>query len=507
LAPRGFKVKRFNDYAQGLKKARVVLDLDRRMDIIRSDAETLAFAQGLGLVDDAGLLEEVAGLVEWPVVMMGSFEQTFLELPEEVVINTIKAHQKCFCLRDGQTGKLTNRFLLTANIEASDGGKLIVAGNERVIAARLSDAMFFYNNDLAVPLEDRLPRLKDIVFHQKLGSQAERVGRLVKLAAKIAPLVAANVEDTKRAALLAKADLVSEMVVEFPSLQGKMGRYYALAQGEKPEVATAIEMHYKPVGPADEVPTQPVSIAVALADKLDMLSGFWAIDEKPTGSRDPFGLRRAALGVIRIVLENSLNFPLEVSTDLLAFFHERLKVLFRDQGARHDLVDAVLSGNSDDLLAISQRVSALSSLLENEAGQSLLAGYRRGANIVAAEEKKDNISYQDDVSAALLSSAEEKALADAVDIAHERVFELVGKDEFADAISALSRLRQPVDEFFEAVLVNDPDPEIRKNRLNLLARLRDTMHLVADFSKITGITVFVKGVEAKVKHGDVTPRT
>ncbi|VAW16806.1 Glycyl-tRNA synthetase beta chain [hydrothermal vent metagenome] len=486
MAPDPIKVRRFNDYAQALTKAKVVLDLDRRMEIIKTDAEHLAFAQGLSVIEDNGLLEEVAGLVEWPVVMMGKFDTSYLELPEEVIITTIKANQKCFCLRDGHSGKLASRFVLTANIEASDGGKTIIAGNERVIAARLSDAMFFYKNDLAIALEQRLPKLDEMVFHKKLGTQAERVERLVELAAKIAPMVGADVEDTNRAALLAKADLVSEMVFEFPELQGLMGRYYALAQGEKPEIAEAIEMHYKPNGPGDVVPTQPVSIAVALADKLDMLVGFWAIDEKPTGSRDPFALRRAALGVIRIILENNLSFPLELEEDLLGFFHERLKVSLRDTGARHDLVDAVLSGNSNDLLAISERVGALSALLGKDSGQSLLAGYRRGVNIVAAEEKKHATSYQGEVNPALLTMLEEKALAGAIDVTRTLVDELIAADNYQGAIEALSQLRQPVDIFFEAVLVNDPDEATRENRLNLLASLRDTMHLVADFSKIDG---------------------
>ncbi len=515
LAPQGFKVKRFSDYAQGLEKARVVLDLDRRMDIIRSDAEHLAFAQGLSLVDDPELVEEVAGLVEWPVVMMGAFDAAFLELPEEVVITTIKTNQKCFCLRDGQSGKLTNRFLLTANIEASDGGKLIVAGNERVIAARLADAMFFYNNDLAAPLEDRLPRLKDIVFHQKLGSQAERVERLVKLAAEIAPVVAANVEDTKRAALLAKADLVSEMVVEFPSLQGKMGRCYALAQGEKPEIATAIEMHYKPVGPTDAVPTQPVSIAVALADKLDMLSGFWAIDEKPTGSRDPFGLRRAALGVIRILVENEIRYeliwplkdlldraggedPMAQAFDLFIFLGDRLKVMLRDQGVAHDIVDAVFllgdlsnrdkagAANARDIFVISRRAIALSKLITTETGQNLLAGYRRAVNILVDEENRDSTTFFAGFDSSLGSQSAELELATTVESTNNSVVTSLAANDYAGAVAALAKLREPVDAFFEQVLVNDPDPEIRKNRLNLLARLRDTMHMVADFSKIEG---------------------
>src|SRR5690606_19945732 len=309
LSPDAIRVKRFEDYQIALERAKVVLDIDRRKDIIRTDADNLAFAQGLTVIHDEGLLEEVAGLVEWPNVMLGSFDPEFLKLPEEVIIATIRANQKCFCLRDGE-GKLAPNFIITANTEASDGGVVITAGNERVIRARLSDAAFFYHGDLALPLEHGLPKLEETVFHAKLGSQFARVERLVKLAAEIAPQVGADPERAKRAAMLAKADLTTGMVGEFPELQGLMGRYYAAAQGEPADIATAIEMHYKPLGPTDKVPTEPTSIAVALADKLDLLTGFWAIDEKPTGSRDPFALRRAALGVIRIITENTVIFPL-----------------------------------------------------------------------------------------------------------------------------------------------------------------------------------------------------
>lgn len=486
VAPDGFSVKRFSDYADGLKASKVVLDLDRRMDEIKTDAEHLAFAQGLVVIDDQGLLEETAGLVEWPVVMMGSFDENFLELPDEVVITSIKSHQKCFCVRDRATGKLANKFILVSNLEASDGGKVIVAGNEKVIRARLSDAMFFYRNDLSLPLEQRLPKLAEMVFHQKLGNQLERVERLETLAAEIAKKIGADVAVSGRAARLAKADLVTEMVFEFPELQGLMGRYYAEAQGEDAAVADAAEMHYKPLGPSDAVPTNPVSIAVALADKLDLLTGFWSIDEKPTGSRDPFALRRAALGVIRILVENEITFNLEVEPDLLAFFHDRLKVMLRDKGARHDLVDAVISADSDDVLEITRRVAALSSLLETETGAQLLAGYKRAANILAAEEKKDGTRYSGDVDAKLLKDAEEKALAEAVDARIKSVGKLVSADDYRGAIDDLSTLRAPVDQFFDKVLVNDDDPKVRANRLNLLARLRDVMHQVADFSKIEG---------------------
>jgi glycyl-tRNA synthetase beta chain len=485
LAPEPIRVKRYDDYVAALEKAKVVLDLDRRKEIIRHDAEQLAFAQGLSVIHDEGLLEEVAGLVEWPVVMMGAFDPDFLNVPEEVIIATIRANQKCFCLRDAD-GKLANRFLLTSNTIASDGGATIVAGNERVIRARLSDARFFYNMDLGTPLENGVPKLEDVVFHARLGTQFQRVERLVKLAAEIAPKVGADVADTKRAAMLAKADLVTGMVGEFPELQGLMGRYYALAQGEKGDIANAIQDHYKPLGPSDLVPGSPVSIAVALADKLDLLTGFWAIDEKPTGSRDPFALRRAALGVIRIVVDNQLTFPLQVEPDLLAFFHDRLKVTLREAGARHDLVDAVITADSDDILEITRRVEALSGLLGSDDGKNLLAGYKRAANILAAEEKKDKTTYAGQVDSALLATVEETDLAKAVVAVNSAVSAATSGNDYRGAIGKLATLREPVDAFFEKVLVNDPDAAVRINRLNLLARLRDTMRFVADFSKVAG---------------------
>lgn len=491
MAPAPIRVRRFNDYVSALEKAKVVVDIDRRRDIIKADADHLAFAQGLSVILDENLLEEVAGLVEWPVVMMGSFDESYLALPEEVIITTIRANQKCFCVRqsladDGAPGKLANRFIVTANMEAADGGATIVAGNERVIHARLSDAKFFYTHDLAIPLEHGLPKLEDMVFHQKLGSQFERVKRIVALAGEIAPRVGADPETAKRAAMLAKADLVTEMVGEFPELQGLMGRYYAAAQGEPRAIATAISDHYKPLGPTDRVPTEPVAIAVALADKLDLLTGFWAIDEKPTGSRDPFALRRAALGVIRIVVENELKLPLAVEPDLLAFLHDRLKVSLRDNGARHDLVDAVITPDSDDLLDITRRVTALSDLLSSEDGQNLLAGYKRAVNILVAEEKKDGSAFSGALEVGALTGAEETGLARAVEIANTAAAQQVARANYPGAMASLASLRAPVDKFFEAVLVNDPDPALRANRLNLLARLRDTMHLVADFSKVSG---------------------
>jgi glycyl-tRNA synthetase beta chain len=514
LAPAAIRVKRFDDYVQALEKARVVLDIDRRKEIIRADADSLAFAQGLTVIHDEGLLEEVAGLVEWPVVMMGSFDPAFLEVPEEVIIATIRANQKCFCLRDS-AGKLAPNFIITSNQVAEDGGATIIAGNERVIRARLSDGRFFYNTDLALPLEHGLPKLEESVFHAKLGTQFQRVERIVKLAGEIAPKVGADIEQAKRAAMLAKADLTTGMVGEFPELQGIMGRYYAMAQGEPNAVANAIADHYKPLGPTDLVPGEPVAIAVALADKLDTLTGFWAIEEKPTGSRDPFALRRAALGVVRIVLENELSIelihqiyshavssnwpdPMAVAFGVTEFITERLKVQLREQGARHDLVDAVYNlgtwsssdqagqQNTKDLLEITRRVEALSALLSSEDGKNLLAGYKRAANILAAEEKKDGRQYADPVTGSALKLDTEIALADAVAKVDAAVATRVAANDYRSAIAELATLRAPVDAFFEAVLVNDPDAAVRANRLNLLAKLRDTMRQVADFSKVAG---------------------
>ncbi|MGA7679694.1 MAG: glycine--tRNA ligase subunit beta, partial [Pseudolabrys sp.] len=418
MAPAPIKVRRFDDYVDKLEKAKVVLDPARRADTIRTDAKNLAFAQGFELIEDEGLLAEVAGLVEWPVTLMGSFEQAFLSIPEEVIRATIRNNQKCFVLRDPQTAKLVNKFILVANEEATDGGKAIVAGNERVIRARLSDAKFFYETDLKTRLEDRLPRFEQIVFHEKLGTQAERIARKTVLAGELAPLVGADVAKAERAAQLCKTDLLTEVVGEFPELQGLMGRYYAEAQNEDEAVAHACEDHYKPKGPDDLVPADPVSIAVALADKIDTLVGFWAIDEKPTGSKDPYALRRAALGVIRISKSNEINlYPRgllekhirtikpelsdiaisEIGDDFQNFFDDRLKVQLRDEGARHDLVDAVLylGGHEVGLLSTVRRVEALGKFLDSDDGKNLLAGYKRATNIIRIEEKKDKREYTD----------------------------------------------------------------------------------------------------------------
>src|SRR5882724_2129929 len=551
MAPAPISVRRFEDYEAKLLNAKVVLDPERRRDTILTDARQLAFAQGFELVEDQMLLDEVAGLVEWPVVLMGSFDEAFLSIPGEVIRATIRNNQKCFVVSDPKTGKLANKFILTANIEASDGGKAIVAGNERVIRARLSDATFFYETDLKTKLEDRLPKFDAIVFHEKLGTQGERIKRIERLAAEIAPLVGADVEKAKRAAHLAKADLLTEVVGEFPELQGLVGRYYALAQGEDASVAAASEEHYKPQGPNDRVPSDPVSVAVALADKIDTLVGFWAIDEKPTGSKDPYALRRAALGVIRIVLDNNLRIklsgllvspvmrvldkhvlvtnPEQHSTmrsqlwqapasheavlailsklldfgvnpkwlveeklskpivELLSFFADRLKVQLREQGARHDLVDAVFAlEGQDDLLMIVRRVEALGKFLDTDDGKNLLAGTKRAANILRIEEKKDGKAFDGAPNPALYSLPEEKALADVIDLVRVKASVAVMNEDFATAMSAMAELRPAVDAFFDKVKVNDDDPSVRENRLKLLNEIRAATRAVADFSRIEG---------------------
>jgi glycyl-tRNA synthetase beta chain len=601
MAPAAIPVRRFEDYDAKLLDAKVVLDPQRRKDAIVTDARQLAFAQGFELVEDQVLLDEVAGLVEWPVVLMGSFDQEFLSIPGEVIRATIRNNQKCFVVSDPKTGKLTNKFILTANVEASDGGKAIIAGNERVIRARLSDAKFFYETDLKTKLEDRLPKFDQIVFHEKLGTQGERIARIERLAAEIAPILwkqRNSFFDGKRfkpedftdeqdyilkvcrAARLCKADLLTEVVGEFPELQGLMGKYYALAQGEHPSVAAASEEHYKPQGPADRVPTDPVSVAVALADKIDTLVGFWAIDEKPTGSKDPYALRRAALGVIRLLVEgrhrqaltdlfrssyllhlltiqkgnlfallptqdgkgyasitsafsedtkfqrefdfskpvmvcisknkneeerhteNSITFTLRgidhyydvirelpaydrIRVDLLSFFADRLKVQLRDQGARHDLVDAVFSlGGQDDLLLVVRRVEALGKFLDTDDGKNLLAGTKRASNILAIEEKRDKRTFDGAPDVTLYKLDEEKTLAKAIDQVKADASAAIANEDFAGAMSAMAKLRPAVDAFFDKVKVNDDDANVRENRLKLLNEIRAATRAVADFSKI-----------------------
>ena len=562
-------VRRFDDYVTKLEKAKVVLDADRRKEMILSDAQNIAFASGLELVEDEALLEEVAGLVEWPVVLMGEFEEEFLAIPPEVIRLTIKTNQKCFVTRrQGETDRLSNKFILVSNIEAKDGGREIAYGNGKVVRARLSDALYFWNTDqhdlpdmhtlapaaikfdldLKKPLDQRMARLDalNVTFHAKLGTQGERVTRIKMLAREFAPLVGADPALAVRASVLAKADLTTEIVGEFPELQGGMGRKYALLQKEHPSVAAAIEEHYKPQGPSDFVPTDPVSVAVALADKLDTLVGFWAIDEKPTGSKDPFALRRAALGVIRLLLSSDWKIELlpvfqsafvqlreekieqriehfedsqaaqnsgdvdgeedvinaisgfekrirgqlsersqPILLDLLSFFHERLKVHLRDLGARHDLIDAVLKEDSDNLLLIARRVEALVVFLNTEDGKNLLSGTKRAANILSAEEKKGTV-VRDEVDPSLFNQDEERQLYAAVNQAESQAAQAIQSEDFSGAMIALSALREPVDSFFEKVLVNDENANVRANRLALLARIRTATNTVADFSKIVG---------------------
>ena len=527
MAPGAIEVRRQDDWMAKLEKAKVIVDPARRQEIILTEAKNLSFAQGYELVEDQGLLVETSGLVEWPVVLMGSFDESFLSIPPEVVRTTIRNNQKCFVVKK-RDGALANRFIMVTNIEASDGGKAIVAGNERVIRARLSDAKFFYDTDLKTRLEERLPRFAGIVFHEKLGTQQQRIGRIVKLAVLLAPVVKADAKLTERAARLAKADLLTEVVGEFPELQGLMGKYYALAQGEDKAVAGTCEDHYKPLGPNDSVPSDPVAIAVALADKIDALVGFWAIGEKPTGSKDPYALRRAALGVIRILLNNNIRanltgifgdategyidqgnkFVLEslgggkgksdldgikasfdalTGAELREFVADRLKVQLRDQGARHDLVDAVFAlPGQDDIVAIVQRVEALGKFLDGDDGKNLLAGFKRAVNIIRIEEKNDKTSYTDAPDASLLQQDEEKVLANAIGVAISEAGAAIAREDFAAAMSAMAKLRPAVDAFFDKVTVNADDKALRANRLKLLNQIREATRAVADFSKIEG---------------------
>ncbi|WP_422006394.1 glycine--tRNA ligase subunit beta [Pyruvatibacter mobilis] len=556
MAPDAITVSRLEDYEVGLDRARVMVDAEIRMQTILHEARTLCEAQGLELVEDEALLEEVAGLVEWPVPLMGSFDESFLDVPPEVLTSTMRANQKYFAVRDPKTGGMAAKFICVANVEAEDGGTAIADGNGRVLRARFSDARFFWDEDKKRTLDSRVDDLKKVVFHAKLGTVHDKMERVAKLARELAPKVGADPDKAERAARLAKADLTTGMVYEFPDLQGIMGRYYALADGEDAEVADAIRDHYAPQGPDDDVPTAPVSVAVALADKLDTLVGFWWIGEKPTGSKDPYALRRAALGIIRIVEENDLRLPLAGSmvtsfahaiaiqeaallkeqiasisnlerqgmpsdrldplietisaqaphvlqdvkaagekaaldcNDLLSFFADRLKVYLRDRGARHDLVDAVFAmEGQDDLLLIVQRVNALSDFLATDDGANLLAGYKRAANILRIEEKKDGAPVAGTANTELFSEKAESDLYAAIDAATGIAREAVAKEDFAGAMAALAKLRGPVDLFLDTetgVRVNDDDPKIRANRLKLLAQIRDALHTVADFSKVEG---------------------
>lgn len=561
------EVKRFDDYVTRLEQEKVILDADRRKEIILADANNLCFAKGLVLVEDDALAEEVSGLVEWPVVLMGEFEESFLAIPPEIIQLTIRVNQKCFVTRkQGTDSGLSNHFILVSNIAAPDGGKEIARGNGKVVRARLSDALYFWQTDqhnlpdlpqlklsadkleldLKKPLDQRMARLDhlNVTFHAKLGTQGARVERIAALAVAIAPLVGADPTLAKRAALLAKADLQTEAVGEFPELQGVMGHKYALLQNEDESVAQAIEDHYKPQGPTDRIPREPVSIAVALADKIDTLVGFWLIDEKPTGSKDPFALRRACLGVIRLLLvrdwtihllpifkqaigllsrhtieralaayehklstekaretdaaedfsnavrmeESKLEHEFSAKSepvllDLLSFFHERLKVYLKDEGARHDAIEAVLTNDADDLLQVARRVEALISFINTDDGENLLAGSKRAFNILEAEIKKST-QIADTVDPELLIEAEEKTLYEAIGKTEKATQSHIDAGDFSGALLSLANLRQPVDAFFEKVLVNDENHAIRANRLALLMRIRSVMCKVADFSKL-----------------------
>lgn len=524
-----FVVTGFDDYVVKLKRAKVVLDTAEREAAIWQGAQNLAFASGMEVVADPGLLTEVAGLVEWPVPLMGRIADAFLGLPPEVLQTSMKEHQKFFSVRNPKTGRIEG-FVTVANIEAADGGEVILKGNQKVLAARLSDAKFFWENDLRVAkagMGEWVEGLKAVTFHNKLGSQAERIDRIAALAREIAPLVGADAGEAERAARLAKLDLRSSMVGEFPELQGVMGRYYALEAGEKPAVADAARDHWRPKGESDSVPTEPVSVAVALADKIDTLTGFWAIDEKPTGSKDPFALRRAALGVIRLVLGGDgvrikLNSTLENAygihrvlqeqghdfslgeaevlarmgvyeggaptvSELLSFFHDRLKVYLKDQGVRHDIIDACLAmpGN-DDLTLLVKRATALSETLKSEDGANLLQGFKRANNILSQAEAKDGVEYSFGAELKFAETEEERALFAALDKAEATISPAMAQEDFGTAMAAMAALRGPIDAFFTAVQVNSDNQIVRRNRLNLLHRIRTVCSGVADLTRIEG---------------------
>jgi glycyl-tRNA synthetase beta chain len=535
MAPGRFTVTNFADYETKLKRAHVMLRPEERAEHIRHDAEQMAFANGMELVEDTGLLAEVAGLVEWPVVLMGEIEDRFLDLPPEVLQTSMREHQKFFSVRNPKTGRI-ERFVTVANRETADHGATILAGNQKVLSARLSDAAFFWENDLRVAragMGDWLDGLKAVTFHANLGSQADRVERIAALAREIAPMVGADADMAEEAARIAKADLRSEMVGEFPELQGVMGRYYALAAGRAAEVADAARDHWKPMGQGDEVPTAAVSLAVALADKIDTLTGFWAIDEKPTGSKDPYALRRAALGIVRMVLENGVRMPLqnvlqtgfapqpaeylvaaakssggeakllaatEISTDtvvfdeknavvfdLLAFFHDRLKVHLRDEGIRHDVIDAALSKPpADDLALVVARARALAGFLATPDGENLVQGYRRAANILTQAEEKDGVEYRFGADPKFAETDEERELFTALSEAEAAITPALASEDFAAAMTHMASLRAPIDAFFEAVQVNSDNQVVRRNRLNLLHRIVETCGAVADLSRLEG---------------------
>jgi len=520
LAPGAFLVTNFDDYEAKLKRANVILRAADRADTIWHDATHQAFALGLEVVEDRGLLAEVAGLVEWPVVLLGKIDDDFLELPPEVLQTSMKEHQKFFSVRNPKTGRI-ERFVTVANMQTADNGATILAGNQKVLSARLADAKFFWENDLRTVERQGMKawtdQLSNVTFHAKLGSQAERIERIAALAREIAPFVGAKPDLAEEAARIAKADLASEMVYEFPELQGLMGRYYAVAAGHDDGVPEACEEHYSPLGPSDDVPTAPVSVAVALADKIDTLTGFWAIDEKPTGSKDPFALRRAALGVIRLVLENGHTLELgrlmtghlpilrqhlggqikladlpddhgtQTRTDLLSFFHDRLKVFLKDKGIRHDIIDACIAmpGN-DDLTLLVKRAEALAATLATDDGENLIQGFKRANNILTQAEEKDGVEYSYGAELKYAEDDAEKALFAALDAADATIAPAMQTQDFSTAMTAMAALRGPIDAFFTTVQVNDERQVVRRNRLNLLSRIRKICLGVADLTKIEG---------------------
>ena len=494
-----FTVNDFDDYEAKLKRSKVILRCDERSAAIWQEATNQAFALGQDVVEDLGLLAEVSGLVEWPVVLMGQIDDDFLGLPPEVLKTSMKEHQKFFSVSNPKTGRI-ERFVTVANIETADQGTTILKGNQKVLAARLADAKFFWENDLREAKTGMLKwqsDLENVTFHNLLGSQSDRIKRIATLARELAPIVECDADIVEKAALVAKADLSSEMVYEFPELQGLMGRYYALEAGMGKDIAAACEDHYSPLGPSDDVPTAPVSVAVALADKLDMLTGFWAIDEKPTGSKDPFALRRAALGVIRLIMENQLTLPLAAmlkpadvgagAVDLLGFIQDRLKVFLRDQGIRHDVIDACIAmSGSDDLALLAKRAQALQLTLATDDGENLIQGFKRANNILSQAEEKDGVEYSYGADVRFAESDTEKALFAALDVADAQIKPAMDAQDFSTAMAAMSILRGPIDMFFDAVKINADSAMIRRNRLNLLSRIRTTCLSVADLSKLEG---------------------
>lgn len=499
MAPDAFIVSGFDDYETKLKRAKVILRADERSAIIWQEATNQAFALGHDVVEDVDLLTEVSGLVEWPVVLLGQIDNEFLDLPPEVLKTSMKEHQKFFSVSNNKTGRI-ERFVTVANIETSDQGTTILKGNQKVLAARLADAKFFWENDLReakAGMEKWQSSLENVTFHNKLGSQLDRIKRIAALARELAPSVKADADIAEKAALAVKLDLSSEMVYEFPELQGLMGRYYAIEAGMEADIAQACKAHYSPLGPSDDVPKAPVSVAVALADKLDMLMGFWSINEKPTGSKDPFALRRAALGVIRLIMVNELTLPLtaivkstDVSSgayDLIEFFQERLKGFLRDEGIRHDVIDACIAmPSSDDLSLLAKRARALQTMLTTDDGESLVQGFKRANNILSQAEEKDGVEYSYGANIKFAESDAEKMLFAALDKVDAQIKPWIESQDFLSAMTAIATLRGPIDLFFEAVKINADSAMIRRNRLNLLSRIRTTCLSVADLSKLEG---------------------